>query len=139
LLGGQARPGQFYTFLRRAGEPIQFMNLDGPTVDIPDMALASQPRDHVIIQSGGKMWCGYEAFVDHIRALAPHLEGAHFFVGDEIEYIDEFRLCGGGLLYCRVHEGSWRPVDEFIWSLGLSSRAEPNAADPATGADRRSP
>jgi hypothetical protein len=120
LLGDQEKWCRFYTYFFPANEPIKFTNLDGPNVNGPDVALDSQPRDHVVIQSGGKMWCGYEAFVDHIRALAPHLEDGLFFVGDEVDSIDEFRLCGGKLLYRRVHEGGWQPVNEFIRSLRVS-------------------
>ena len=65
------------------------------------------------------MWCGYGTFVEHVRALAPYLDDAHFFLGDEEEYIDEFRVCGGVLSYRRVHHGGWRPLDEYIKSLGL--------------------
>jgi hypothetical protein len=117
LLGDKDEQCRLYTYFRPAGEPIEFPNLDGP-----DVALGPQPGDHIVIQSGGKMWCGYEAFVDRVRALTPHLEDALFFVGDEEDYIDEFRLSGGELHYRRVHEGSWRPVDEFIQSLELGSR-----------------
>lgn len=114
LLGDNDEQCRFYTYFQRAGDPIEFPNLDGP-----DVALSPRRQDHIVIQSGGKMWCGYEAFVDLVRALSPHLEDALFFVGDEEEHIDEFRLSGGGLHYRRVHEGCWRPVDEFIQSLGL--------------------
>jgi len=116
LLGDNAERCRFYTYFCSAGEPIEFPNLDGP-----DVALAPQPHDHLVIQSGGKMWCGYEVFVDHVRTLAPHLEDALFFVGDEEDYIDEFRLSSGELHYSRVHEGGWRPVEEFIRSLGLGA------------------
>lgn len=111
LLGDVDQQCRFYTYFRPAGEPIEFPNMDGPAV-----VLGSQSRDHVVIQSGGKMRCGYEAFVDHVRALATHLDDATFFIGDEEDYIDEFRLSGGRLYYCRVHEGGWLPVDEYIRS-----------------------
>jgi hypothetical protein len=126
LLGDNDEQCRFYTYFRPAGEPIEFPNLDGP-----DVALGPHPRDHVVIQSGGKMWCGYEAFVDRVRALAPHLEDALFFVGDEEEYIDEFRLSVGELRYRRVHEGGWRPVDEFIQSQGLGGTAAPGTSSDA--------
>ena len=123
LLGDEGEHCRFYTYFIPAGEPIEFPNLDGP-----DVSLAAQPCDNVVIQSGGKMGCGYDTFVDRLRALAPHLRDARFFVGDEEEYIDELRLTRGQLHYCRVHEGGWRPVDEFIRSLGLGTDAEPGAA-----------
>jgi hypothetical protein len=114
LLGDDCEQCGFYTYFRPAGEPIEVPNLDGP-----DIRLDPQPRDHVVIQSGGKMRCGYEQFVDRLRGLAPHLDDALFFVGDEIDYIDEFRLSEGRLLYRRVVQGYWWPVDDFIQSLGL--------------------
>jgi hypothetical protein len=113
LLGDGRERHHFYTYFSRAGEPIRIVNMDGP-----DVAIDPQSRDHVVIQSGGKMWCGYDAFVDHVRTLAPFLEDALFYVGDEEDYIDEFRLSAGELHYRRVHAGGWRPVDEFIRSLG---------------------
>ena len=114
IMGDKSEWHRFYTHICPAGEPISFPNLDGPSV-----TLRPTLRDVVVIQSGGKMWCGYEAFVERVRALAPCLEDALFFVGDELDYIDEFRLSNGELHYRRVHEGGWRPVDEFIRSLGL--------------------
>jgi hypothetical protein len=123
LLGDKDEQCRFYTYFTPAGELIKFPNLDGPNVEI-----VPQAGDHIVIQSGGKMWCGYEAFVDHMRALAPHLEDTLFFVGDEEEYIDEFRLTAGEPRYRRIHKGGWRPVDEFIQALGLGSRAEQSAA-----------
>jgi hypothetical protein len=116
LWGDVNQQCRFYTYFRPAGEPIEFPNMDGPAV-----VLGSQSRDHAVIQSGGKMWCGYEAFVDHVRALATHLDDATFFVGDEEDYIDEIRLSGGKLYYRRVHEGGWRPVVEFIRSRDSDS------------------
>ncbi|HLK59628.1 MAG TPA: hypothetical protein VKU00_23915 [Chthonomonadaceae bacterium] len=119
--------GTFYTLFRPAGEPIDFPNLDGPYV-----ILGPQQSDHVIIQSGGKMWCGYEAFVDHVRMLAPHLEDTLFFVGDEEYYIDEFRLSGGQLHYHRVHQGYGWPVADYLRHRGVPSVADQIAApDPA--------
>jgi hypothetical protein len=76
LLGDVNQQCRFYTCFRPAGEPIEFPNMDGPAV-----VLGSQSRDHAVIQSGGKMWCGYEAFVDHVRALATHLDDATFSSG----------------------------------------------------------
>ena len=104
LLGDDDQRCQFYTYFYPAGEPVDFPNLAGP-----DVALGLQPCAFVGIQSGGNMvGCGYEAFVDHVRALAPHLSDTHFFVGDGEDYIDEFRLSGGHLHYRRAHQGGWR-------------------------------
>ena len=101
--------GDRYTYFLPSGEPFELPNLDGP-----DVSIAPLPYDRVVIQSGGKMWCGYENFVDWIRALAPYLSDALFYVGDEVAYVDEFRLSGGELHYRRVHEGGWTPVDTFL-------------------------
>jgi hypothetical protein len=118
LLDDATERGTFYTHLSPAGERIEFPNLDGP-----DVSLDPQPCDHIVIQSGGKMWCGYEAFVGHVSSLAPYLEDALFFVGDEEDYIDEFRLAGGELHYRRVHQGGWLPVSEYIRQMRSNSGA----------------
>lgn len=111
---GQFAKGHFYTLLIPAGESVAFPNLDGPNVD-----LGLLPGEHLAIQSGGKMWCGYEDFVDHVRQLAPFVEEGLFFVGDEEDYIDEFRIRSGKLNYSRVHSGSWWPVDDFLRTRGI--------------------
>jgi hypothetical protein len=100
VLGDPTERHRFYISLSPIGKPIDFPNLDGP-----DVHLGPQPFECVVIQSGGKMWCGYEAFVGRVRELAPLLEDALFYVGDEEDYIDEFRLSGGVLEYRRVHSG----------------------------------
>jgi len=110
---------RFYTYFSSKGTPVEFPNMDGPNV-----SLAPQPHDHVVIQSGGKMWCGYNAWVERLGALAEYLEDSLFFVGDEEFYIDEFQLSNGKLHYCRVHEGGWRPLSEFIESLMTLTRQE---------------
>jgi hypothetical protein len=118
LLGDDAEQCRFYTYFCPAGEPIHIANLDGPDIQLP-----AQARDHITIQSGGKMWCGYEEFVARVRSLAPHLGNTLFFVGDELDYIDEFRLSDGQLLYRRVVQGYWWPVDDYIRSRGLAEDA----------------
>jgi len=102
--------GSFYTYFCPADEPIEIANMDFE----PDIRQPPSEYDHVAIQSGGKMRCGYEQFVDHVRELAPHLEDAHFFVGDEEDYIDEFLLKGGQLHYTRVHQGFWWDLEDFL-------------------------
>ncbi len=76
------------------------------------MAVLSSPA--FIVQSGGKMWCGYPEFTEHIREVAPLLADATFLVGDEEDYIDEFRIASGALTVTRVHSGCWRDVEDFI-------------------------
>jgi hypothetical protein len=105
--------GHYYTYFKPAGEPVAFPNLDGPDADLGVLA-----GDHVAIQSGGKMWCGYEEFVAHLGELAAYLEDALFYVGDEEDYIDEFRIRAGRLEYRRVHQGGWWAVEDFLISTG---------------------
>ena len=126
ILGDPSGRHQFYVSLWPAGEPINFPNLDGPDVSLP-----AQPSDCLAIQSGGKMWCGYDAFVARVRELAPYLADAVFYVGDEEDYIDEFRLSGGVLEYRRVHSGYYLPVRNFLRSRGV--RQTPNQALQQTG------
>ena len=64
------------------------------------------------------MWCGYDAFVSRVRMLATHVEDALFYIGDEEDYIDEFRLSAGELFYRRVHSGGWRLLEEFLHLQG---------------------
>lgn len=100
---------RFYTHFCAAGEEVAFPNLDAePT------SLGRLPGEYVVVQSGGKMWCGYDAFVDNLRHLAPHLEDARFFVGDEQTRIDEVRVHASRLLVRCVYEGSWCPLDDFL-------------------------
>lgn len=70
--------------------------------------------DCITIQSGGKMWCGYEKFVVHVRSLAPMLENAQFFVADEEYYIDEFLIVHGELHYKRVQQGFIPDLEEYL-------------------------
>ena len=55
----------------------------------------------------------------------------HEYVGDEEDYIDEFRLSGGVLEYRRVHSGYYLPVRNFLRSRGV--RQTPNQALQQTG------
>ncbi len=130
LLGDPDERFRFYIHLIPAGQPIEFKNLVGGYVD-----LGPQPQDHVIIQSGGKMWCGYEAFVERVRSLAPHLEDALFFAGGgEDFYIYEFRLSGGELHYRQLPEWNWQDVEALIPSPGVSEGPD-SALPPDAAAD----
>lgn len=126
VLDISGEPYSFYICLCTAGTPIHFPNLDGP-----DVNLGLRPFDCVIVQSGGKMWCGYERFVERVRALAPYVEDTLFYVGDEEDYIDEFRVVAGVLEYRRVHSGYWLPVRKFLRSRGI--RQSPNQPLRLTG------
>jgi hypothetical protein len=105
----------FYTSLGPpAGEPVKFPNLDGDTTD-----LGMLEGEYLIIQSGGKMWCGYGAFIEHIRQLAPYLSDALFYINDEVGYcgfLDEFRIRGGRLEYRRVVDAGCSMQAAFIAS-----------------------
>lgn len=101
--------GHFYTYIAEPGADYIISNMDyGKT------PIGTSDTARFIIQSGGKMWCGYEAFCDHIANVAKYLHDAHFFVGDELDYIDKFRITNGKLHYKRVHSGYWLAVDEYL-------------------------
>ncbi|QQP95557.1 hypothetical protein [Lysobacter enzymogenes] len=117
---GDTSVRHFYTFFSPAGERIAFPNLDGPDVD-----LDPQDRDAVIIQSGGKMWCGYEAFVQNLHELAPFLEDAKFYVADEDWHVDEADLRDGALHFRRVGEG-------YVTVTSFLEDRRANAADEAS-------
>ncbi|KAB8141207.1 hypothetical protein F8S13_20625 [Chloroflexia bacterium SDU3-3] len=92
--------GRFYTYLIEPNTADSIPNLDGD-----DIHVGAQQAAQLVIQSGGKMWCGYEAFGQHIAQLAPYLSDALFFVGDDTGEIDRFQIAQGKLSICRVHTG----------------------------------
>lgn len=106
--------GHFYTHFTEAHGVVRFPNLDNADTLVTDIQ-----GPHLIIQSGGKMWCGYEHFIQHLRELAPHLGDALFYVGDEEDYIDKFRLSAGSLQHQRVHEGYWWDLPAYLREKGL--------------------
>ena len=105
----QYRKGHFYTYLAAPDEDYTISNMD-----FEDTPIGRSRVPRFIIQSGGKMWCGYEAFCQHIAAVAQYLEDALFFVGDEEDYIDRFSISDGAMNYQRVHAGCWRSVGDYI-------------------------
>ncbi|MBN7135164.1 hypothetical protein A7A76_10395 [Lysobacter enzymogenes] len=121
---GDTSVRHFYTFFCPAGVRIAFPNLDGPDVDQDP-----QDCDVVVIQSGGKMWCGYEAFVQSLRELAPFLEDAKFFVADEDWLVDEADLRDGVLHFRRVGEG-YVDVTSFLAErrIGAAGEAKPSGS-----------
>ena len=116
LLHGLDDPPGFYTHFISAGDALTFPNLDGP-----DTVAGKAEVDTLVIQSGGKMWCGYERFIELVRRVAASVEDALFYVGDEEDYIDEFRIRSRCLHYARVHQGCWRSLDDFFKSRAPSS------------------
>lgn len=103
------KQGHFYTYIAAANEDHRIYNMDA---DETDLGILRYPT--FIIQSGGKMWCGYDAFHNHIAAIAEFLTDATFLVGDENDYIDEYRISNRSLDYRRVHSGYWMPIDKYI-------------------------
>ena len=101
--------GHFYTYVATANDDCSIPNMDDN-----ETRIGSSRAARFIIQSGGKMWCGYEAFCDHIADVAEYLHDAQFFVGDEEDYIDEFQIANGKLILSRVHSGGWRSVHEYL-------------------------
>lgn len=101
--------GHFYTYLAAAFEDLVISNLDfGETRLDP----SNTPR--FIIQSGGKMWCGYTEFCDHIARVAKYSYDALFFVGDEEGVIDQFEIKDRTLTITRVHSGFYWLIEDFI-------------------------
>ncbi|MEY2428064.1 MAG: hypothetical protein QOJ40_949 [Verrucomicrobiota bacterium] len=72
-------------------------------------------EDCVAMQSGFKMWCGYDNFTTLTETLARHLKDALFYIGDsETCFVDEFQIEGAQLICSRIYEGSWWPLDKFL-------------------------
>ena len=105
----QNEKGHFYTYLALPDEDYTI-----PNMDFGDTAIGRSRASRFIIQSGGKMWCGYEAFGAHIANVSKYLEDVLFLVGDEEDYIDQFSISDGECDFKRVHAGHWRPVEEYI-------------------------
>ncbi|MGY8770568.1 MAG: hypothetical protein ACKVH8_19310 [Pirellulales bacterium] len=105
----QYKQGHFYTYVVPADTECSIWNMDGD-----DIHMGASSRAYFIIQSGGKMWCGYDEFCNHINSVAKYIEDARFFVGDAEDYIDEFAISNGRLIYERFHSGFWIPVDEYL-------------------------
>ena len=99
----------FYMALHRKGEYVKIENMDGRNPDLQEVL-----SDTLTMASGGKMWCGYDLFVDRIHQIAPFLKDSLFLVADEVSMVDQFELRDGELIYSRVHEGSWCPLSEYI-------------------------
>jgi len=73
------------------------------------------PGDYLIIQSDGKMWCGYENFIEYLRELSAFLSDVKFYIGDEEGYIDEF-IIQTGVLYYKLLRSDWqmKSLEEFL-------------------------
>ena len=99
-----------YTYIQslESNEVFEIGNLDGPDEKITGSG------DYLVIQSGGKMWCGYENFISAIENYSQFLEEAIFYVGDEYAgFVDEFVINGERLEYMRLDEG-YVNLDEYL-------------------------
>ena len=108
---------QFYIHLEIDKSRISFPNLD-----CKDTEISLSKRTYIYIQSGGKMWCGYESFVKIIDKLARYVSDSEFYIGDENDFIDKYVIENGALNYERVHSGSWYDVDKYLAENGTSIR-----------------
>ncbi len=101
--------GHFYTYLLERSANGIVPSLDGsPT----ELGILHEP--HFVIQSGGKMRCGYANFKNHIAILSPYLPDSMFLVGDEEQYIDQYEIVNGALHYKRVHYGGWWDLSDYV-------------------------
>ena len=100
---------RFYTRVESANGTIGFPNLDGP-----DTIVEGLVGDFITIQSGGKMWCGYENFTQHISELASLVDDALFYVGDENGDIDMFLIANGALRFKRVYSGPRLTLEDYL-------------------------
>lgn len=101
--------GHFYTYVVPPDEDFVI-----PNMDFGDTPIGRSPASRFVIQSGGKMWCGYDAFCKHIASVAQYLEDALVLVGDEEEFIDQFSIANGAMVFKRVNSGVWRSVEDYI-------------------------
>jgi hypothetical protein len=100
-----------YTFLHLLEVSFQIHSVNFPDESFRDQLL------YFCIQSGGKMWCGYDNFIAVVRDFAPYLEDALFYVNDEIGYcgfVDEFLLENGSLYHRRVAESGYGSIDDYL-------------------------
>lgn len=123
ILGHDA--AHFYMRLLPANRSAILYNLD-----LEPVTLNAQPLETLHIQSGGKMWCGYERFQEIVGELAPHLHDATFFVGDEISRIDRFDIVMGELSVTCVHDEYWIDLEEFMRPLVQHLQTHPDSPEP---------
>ncbi|HEU4536296.1 MAG TPA: hypothetical protein VFS00_19360, partial [Polyangiaceae bacterium] len=72
---------------------------EGPAAGAPGT------RAYLVVQPGGKWGYGDE-FNEFVAALAPELEDAAFYIGDEyVGYVDQYELSGGSLAITRLCAG----------------------------------
>lgn len=120
-IGGE----EFYTYLQTVPLSFAITGVNGQDGEFRDELL------YLVVQSGGKMWCGYEEFAAAIARFAPALEDATFLVGDEyVGFVDEYTIVGGELKRrCLAERGSY--PEAFLDDLGRGV----NGAEVALGPD----
>ncbi len=107
ILAGYA-VGHFCRYLLERNEIGSIPSLDSsPTV----LGVLHEP--HFVIQSGGKMRCGYENFKSHIALLSAYLPDSMFLLADEEQYIDRYEIVNGALHYRRVHDSGWWDLTDY--------------------------
>ena len=107
LQGKMAELQRHYMFVERSDGAFQIVNLDY------DSAHIERTGEFLCIQSGGKMWCGYRAFIDLLTSLAPQLENATLYIADEQDFVDRIVINAGSLKCERVHFGFGYPLDDW--------------------------
>ena len=101
---------------------VHFAEIDGThrfsNLDYEDTVVTGS-GPHLIIQSGGKMWCGYDDFISKLRDLAPFVENATIFIADDNDFVDHLEFADGRLKYERVHSGSWFALEDYFELHGI--------------------
>lgn len=97
-------------------------------LDLGPVTLNAHALETLHIQSGGKMWCGYERFQEVLSELAPHLHDATFFVGDEVSRIDRFDIAMGELLVTCVHDEYWIDLEDYMRPLVQHLQTHPDSS-----------
>lgn len=113
--------GRYHSYFAAPNDRVAILNLHAADTIMPVL-----PGAYVVLQSGSKMRCGYEAFIAHMRHLAPFVADAAFYVADEEDYLDQFVLRDGQLHYQRGLEGASWNLDAYLAQEGFAPLAEPD-------------
>lgn len=100
----------FDTAFIAAGEPVAFTHLDAS----PDVCEEPRDCDCIVVRSGGKMRCGYEAFIGHLSELSPFLHDAQWFVADDDGCFDEIQVRDGTLWFRRIGMGYFGYAEQVM-------------------------
>jgi hypothetical protein len=107
LLSQHDRLHDYRMLVQRSQGTLRFPNLDYEDANVRRLG------DYLCLQSGHKMWCGYEQWVAFLSDISPSLLDATFYVGDELGFIDRFDITKGHLDRERVHDDEWISLDRF--------------------------